>query len=205
MATAYRNDEIGDMSVRLNDMVGQLKTTLTRLKDTEEQANAMAELATCDPLTGIRNKTAYDQYIKSHEVAFLSGNEGFGFAMVDLNFLKKVNDTYGHDKGNVLIIKLSETVCMVFSHSPVFRIGGDEFIVVLQGRDYHSVEALIKEFRAVLDGFAKDPSLPPWEKVSAAIGYALYDKETDSCIEDVFKRADEAMYECKTRMKAHRE
>lgn len=205
VARAYRNDEIGDMSTHLNDMVDQLKTTLTKLKDTEEQADAMAELASRDSLTGIRNKTAYDRYIQSNEKSFLTGDEEFGFAMIDLNFLKRTNDTYGHDKGNVLIIKLCQTVCAIFVHSPVFRIGGDEFIVVLKGRDYHDIEALVKEFHATLDGFAKDPSLQPWEKVSAAIGYALYDRETDRSIDDVFKRADEAMYECKSRMKAHRE
>ena len=205
VATAYRNDEIGDMSVRLNDMVDQLKTTLTKLKDTEEQADAMAELASRDSLTGIRNKTAYDKYIQNNEESFLSGDESFGFAMIDLNFLKKTNDTYGHDKGNVLIIKLCQTVCAIFQHSPVFRIGGDEFIVVLKGGDYQNIDTLLKEFNSALDEFAKDPSLQPWEKVSAAIGYALYDKEKDSSIEDVFKRADEAMYECKTRMKANRD
>ena len=201
----FRNDEIGDMSIRLNDMVDRLKLTLTKLKDTEEQADAMAELASRDALTGIRNKTAYDKYIQNNEETFLSGDEEFGFAMIDLNFLKKINDTYGHDKGNIMIIKLCHTVCTIFDHSPVFRIGGDEFIVVLRGRDYHDIEALLKEFHVTLDEFSKDSSLEPWEKVSAAIGYALYDKGIDSSIEDVFKRPDEAMYECKTRMKAHRE
>ncbi|HAG68887.1 MAG TPA: hypothetical protein DCL38_02825 [Lachnospiraceae bacterium] len=201
----YRNDEIGDMSIRLNDMVDRLKLTLTRLKDTEEHADAMAELASRDSLTGVRNKTAYDKYIQTHEETFLSGDEGFGFVMIDLNFLKRTNDTYGHDKGNVLLIKLCQTVCAIFAHSPVFRIGGDEFTVVLRGRDYRDIEALLKKFHAKLDEFEKDSSLQPWEKVSAAIGYALYDREIDNSIEDVFKRADEAMYECKNRMKAHRE
>lgn len=201
----YRNDEIGDMSTRLNDMVDRLKNTLTKLKDTEEQAESLEELASRDSLTGIRNKTAYDKYIQGNEETFLSDDEGFGFVMIDLNFLKKTNDTYGHDKGNALIIKLCQTVCTIFDHSPVFRIGGDEFIVVLRGRDYRDIEVLIKQFHEKLDEFEKDSSLQPWEKVSAAIGYALYDKEIDKGIEEVFQRADEAMYECKTRMKAHRE
>lgn len=201
----YRNDEIGDMSIRLNDMVARLKQTLTKLKDTEEQADAMAELASRDSLTGIRNKTAYDKYIESNKETFLSGDEGFGFVMIDLNYLKKTNDTYGHDKGNISIIKLCKTVCEIFDHSPVFRIGGDEFIVVLKGRDYGNIEKLMRAFHERTAGFEKDASLQPWEKVSAAIGYALYDKEIDNGIEDVFKRADEAMYECKTSMRAHRE
>ena len=201
----YRNDEIGDMSIRLNDMVARLKQTLTKLKDTEEQADAMVELASRDSLTGIRNKTAYDKYIESNRETFLSGDEGFGFVMIDLNYLKKTNDTYGHDKGNISIIKLCKTVCEIFDHSPVFRIGGDEFIVVLKGRDYGNIEKLMRTFHERTAGFEKDASLQPWEKVSAAIGYALYDKEIDNGIEDVFKRADEAMYECKTSMRAHRE
>lgn len=201
----YRNDEIGDMSIRLNDMVARLKQTLTKLKDTEEQADAMAELASRDSLTGIRNKTAYDKYIESNKETFLSGDEGFGFVMIDLNYLKKTNDTYGHDKGNISIIKLCKTVCEIFDHSPVFRIGGDEFIVVLKGRDYGNIEKLMRAFHERTAGFEKDASLQPWEKVSAAIGYALYDKKIDNGIEDVFKRADEAMYECKTSMRAHRE
>ena len=201
----YRNDEIGDMSIRLNDMVARLKQTLTKLKDTEEQADAMAELASRDSLTGIRNKTAYDKYIESNKDTFLSGDEGFGFVMIDLNYLKKTNDTYGHDKGNISIIKLCKTVCEIFDHSPVFRIGGDEFIVVLKGRDYGNIEKLMRAFHERTAGFEKDASLQPWEKVSAAIGYALYDKEIDNGIEDVFKRADEAMYECKTNMRVHRE
>ena len=81
------------MSVHLNDMVDQLKTTLIKLKDTEEQADAMAELVSRDSLTGIRNKTAYDSYIQSNEKSFLTDEEGFGFAMIDLNFLRKTNDT----------------------------------------------------------------------------------------------------------------
>lgn len=125
--------------------------------------------------------------------------------MIDLNYLKKTNDTYGHDKGNISIIKLCKTVCEIFDHSPVFRIGGDEFIVVLKGRDYGNIEKLMRAFHERTAGFEKDASLQPWEKVSAAIGYALYDKEIDNGIEDVFKRADEAMYECKTSMRAHRE
>ena len=55
---------------------------------------------------------------------------------IDLNNLKTINDTYGHDKGNIAIMKLANMICEVFSKSPVFRIGGDEFAVILFKKDY---------------------------------------------------------------------
>ena len=64
----------------------------------------------------------------------------FGIAMIDLNNLKVINDTYGYEEGNYAIKKLCEIVCSVFSHSLVFRIGGDEFVVILKGADQKMYE-----------------------------------------------------------------
>jgi diguanylate cyclase (GGDEF)-like protein len=60
-----------------------------------------------------------------------------------LNNLKTLNETYGHDKGDLAIKKLSNLICRVFSHSPVFRIGGDEFAVILRGWDYEHYDTII--------------------------------------------------------------
>ena len=95
-------------------------------------------------------------------------------------------------------------VCEIFEHSPVFRIGGDEFIVILKNRDYRNVDSLIADFNKNLEDVQKDDTLQPWEQISAAIGYAKFDKKIDSTVDDVFKRADKAMYERKVAMKAER-
>ncbi|MBR1597334.1 MAG: diguanylate cyclase [Lachnospiraceae bacterium] len=205
-AVAYRNDEVGDMTYKLNEMVEQLKATLKELDDSKHHAEAMSELANKDALTGIRNKTAYDKIVLNMESDLKENRDTeFGIAMIDLNYLKKINDTYGHDKGNIAIKKLCMMVCHIFAHSPVFRIGGDEFVVILKSEDYNNIDKLIAEFEEQLAGFEKDDSLEAWEKVSAAIGYAIYDKSVDGNVEDVFKRADNEMYECKKKMKALRE
>ncbi|MBQ9359906.1 MAG: GGDEF domain-containing protein [Lachnospiraceae bacterium] len=201
-ASVYRNDEIGDITLGLNAMLDRLESTLTELDDTKLHAEEMSALANKDALTGIRNKTAYDKEVQKTEWDLLQGNTEFGFAMVDLNSLKKINDTFGHDKGNIAIKKLCHLICETFVHSPVFRIGGDEFAVILRGNDYHNIDRLISEFNKNIDTYATDDSLEPWEKVSAAIGYALYDKKIDSSVDNVFKRADQAMYEHKKQMKA---
>ena len=115
--------------------------------------------------------------------------------MVDMNGLKQLNDTYGHEKGNEAIRRTCSLICDVFKHSPVYRFGGDEFVVVIRERDYDDIEELVKQFNTS----AEATEGQPWEKVNAAIGYALYAGE--DTVEDVFRRADHIMYEQKKEMK----
>ena len=116
--------------------------------------------------------------------------------------MKIINDENGHNAGDVALMKLSSLICGVFSHSPVFRIGGDEFVVVLRNVDYKKVDVLIKEFNYKIDQLSKDEYLHTYERIKAAIGYAKYDPKTDKSVQDVFNRADEAMYIRKREMKS---
>jgi diguanylate cyclase (GGDEF)-like protein len=76
----------------------------------------------------------------------------------------------------------------------VFRVGGDEFVVILKNDDYDKVRSLVTTFNTTIDEVSVDMSINPWERVSAAIGYAIFDSSRDNDVEDVFKRADKAMY-----------
>ncbi len=197
-------DSMKQMEQDMNSNINALMETKESLKETEDKAEKLSELAKKDSLTGIRNKTAYDFEVNILEKDLEEGFTEFGLAMIDLNFLKRTNDTYGHEKGNVSICRLSDLICKIFEHSPVFRIGGDEFVVVLKHHDYRKIETLIEDFYKVLAEYEADPSLEPWEKISAAVGYAKYDASIDHSVEDLFKRADEAMYKKKVSMKAQR-
>jgi len=195
-----------NMIRELNEYMLNLTKTSKELHSTKERAAEMSELAHKDALTGIRNKTAYDKEIIKLEREILRNSElQFGIAMIDLNFLKKINDTYGHEKGNEAIKELCRIVCKVFCHSPVFRIGGDEFVVVLWGSDFNDRDQLVLEFAQILKEKDADTTLEPWEKISAAIGVATYDASQDTTVNDVFKRADTLMYENKKAMKATRD
>lgn len=204
-AAILRNDEVGDMAKQLNVMVDKLKNARSSLKDSQQRAEEMTQLATRDALTGIRNRTAYDREVQEMEWSMDDGLTDFGMAVVDLNFLKRINDVHGHENGNIAIKKLCAIVCTIFAHSPVFRIGGDEFVVILKNRDFEQAEALIASFKAQITALQNDASLAPWERVSAAIGYACYDSTTDTSVVHVFRRADKAMYACKKAMKALRD
>nr|MCR5025109.1 diguanylate cyclase [Lachnospiraceae bacterium] len=67
--------------------------------------------------------------------------------------------TYGHDKGNMAIKKLCHLVCVIFDHSPVFRIGGDEFVVILRGNDHDHYDELADSLNKEIESMSVDPSL----------------------------------------------
>lgn len=200
------SNAVTQMTADIRSYVEEILFVEKKADEMKRQAAQMTELANKDSLTGIRNKTAYDKESKKLEYDVETGKlSSFGIGMVDLNFLKKINDTYGHEQGNLAIKKLCYIVCTTFEHSPVFRIGGDEFVIILKGVDYENIERRIEEFNKKLADLAASETLEPWEKVSAAIGVAFYDKSIDANVINVFKRADQKMYECKKSMKAVRE
>ena len=209
---ANGKDEISVLSMQVSSMIMELENymrslleTAKELRDTQQKADAMNELAIKDALTGIRNKTAYDTEVQNMDWLIAQGKAEFSIAMIDLNYLKRINDSFGHEQGNIAIKKLCYIVCHTFTHSPVFRIGGDEFVVIIKNDDYKNRLQLVKDFNITLEALEKDVKLEVWEKISAAIGMADFDKTIDANVANVFARADKAMYQRKKEMKAVRE
>ena len=99
--------------------------------------------------------------------------------------------------GNKLIVAVARLIADIFKRSPVFRIGGDEFLVILQNRDLEEYEDLCEKFDAECAKEYINERIP----VSIARGFARYNPETDTQFVDVFNRADDAMYQNKRRMK----
>ncbi len=198
------SDKIAILILELEDYMKNLLKTSDELHATQEYISVVNEIANKDSLTGIRNRLAYDNEAVNLKWKIASGTAKFGIAVVDLNFLKRINDTYGHEKGNIAIKNLCTIVCKIFSHSPVFRIGGDEFAIILQGQDLENVDSLIAEFNTSMKHNQEKVNESPWEYITAAIGYSIYDPEIDNTVDNVFSRADKAMYARKKEMKAVR-
>mgnify|MGYP000134358869 CR=1 FL=1 len=187
---------IKQMTHDINDYIDNLMATTNELVKTRKTSDKMNELAHTDALTGVGNKLAYDQKAEQLSKEMQSGSAQFGIVMVDLNYLKKLNDNYGHEKGDMAIKKISSIICDVFGHSPVYRLGGDEFAVIAEYRDYEDIDDLVKEFKDTVSGAEGQP----WEKVDAAIGYAIYNG--NETVAEVLRRADRNMYEHKKSMKS---
>jgi len=160
----------------------------------EQEHNRALRMANRDALTGVKSKHAYIEAEDRINEDIRNGSEGeFAVAVCDLNDLKLINDTKGHKAGDEYIVKACQIICKVFDHSPVFRIGGDEFVAILRNSDY--------ENRAELRDRIGESNSSNTDGVIIACGIAEFDKERDSFLADVFERADEAMYNNKKELK----
>jgi diguanylate cyclase (GGDEF)-like protein len=146
----------------------------------------------------VKNKTAYDD--AASKLDMQEGEKEYGIVVFDANNLKKINDTYGHERGNIYLQNACRLTCRIFKGSPVFRIGGDEFVVILQGDDYDNCYKLLRDFDVEAERHNLETE-NEWEKINIAKGMVKYDPETDSNVESVFKRADARMYVAKQKMK----
>ena len=186
-----RTLEINLLSTAFENMIMNLR----------EHKNLQHRLAHRDSLTGLRNTTSYKGWVVDFNKKIKEGDASFGVTVLDINYLKKINDTYGHTYGNELIITASRIICDTFKRSPVFRIGGDEFVVILQNKDLADKEQLFAKFdsECATTYVEKDNVKFP---ISIAKGFSEFDPEKDTQFSEVFERADSEMYKNKRIMKA---
>ena len=187
------------------DVTQLVRTLLAAMK---KQSSELAERlekalrdANTDALTGVKNRNAYELSTGRINVEIESSNEKVEFMIVicDVNGLKSINDNIGHDEGNKLLVNACRLICRTFKRSPVFRIGGDEFVAILRNDDYENREALIGGLMERMTAENYDPMNV--NNVSFAIGAAEFDPAVDNSCADVFKRADGLMYEHKKAIK----
>ena len=162
----------------------------------EQAIGSAMDMANKDSLTGIKNKHAYANVEMQLDDEIEKNLEGqFAIAVCDVNGLKQVNDRQGHSAGDEFIRSACAIICNTFKHSPVFRVGGDEFVVLLRGQDYENRGELFEEFGKIQTE-NREKGL-----VTIAFGYSDYRQGTDLRVQDVFERADNRMYEYKKRFK----
>ena len=154
-------------------------------------------MAVVDSLTGVKNKHAYVQWEEKIDTDIERGaQEPFALVICDINSLKAVNDLYGHKEGDACIKKVCADICSVFSHSPVFRVGGDEFAILLTGEDYDRRNDLLEQINDV----PKDLSeIRIGETVAA--GMSVYKRGKHRSLMNMFEEADKAMYDRKQYLK----
>lgn len=183
-------DEIGTLS-------RVFQQTALKLKENMKSINAKAYL---DALTGIRNHTAYNEMVQELDAGLKERSRSVALLVADINYLKETNDHYGHETGNDLIIHITRLLCNTFKHSPVFRIGGDEFVVILEGEDLENYPVLSAQLMKNLENAHLDEErkIP----VSLAWGMARFKPARDTSFHDLFARADQRMYEHKQKIKS---
>ena len=172
-----------------------LGTSVLRTFVIGDEKNRIKNIATKDALTGVGNKHAFDE--AERQIIEEIENEDvnpFIIVVCDINDLKLINDTKGHLEGDLYIKKAAEGICSTFKNSEIFRVGGDEFIVICRDYDFNHIEDLLKQMSKINAENRQNG------EVQVAYGVAKYENGDD--VQDVFHRADKRMYEHKVWLKA---
>jgi len=160
-----------------------------------KKAEVYEKMAYRDALTELLNRTAFEKDIIMYE----EKKDDTYIAILDLNDLKKYNDTLGHDAGDRYIKTASEMIHRIFgSIGTCYRIGGDEFCVVSATATDGRMKLLTKELLEEEERYNK---MNPTAEIGIAFGYAKFDWKQDATLDDTRKRADELMYQREKEMK----
>ena len=208
LAAASRRLMDGDYTAELaeyngKDEVGTLTQSFRKMRDHMQlYISDLNSRAYTDALTGVKNKGAFN--ISARRIDSESRNPeqrtAYGIVMFDLDDLKVINDRYGHERGDIYLQTACRLICRVFAHSPVYRVGGDEFCVLMQFADYKARDELILEFDREAAAW-NEKAEQPWERIEVSRGMAVYRPERNETVEQVLDRADKAMYRNKRERK----
>jgi len=176
----------------------QLEKSRNLVEQRQIELTETKQIAYTDPLTGVKNKHAYvEEEDRIDKLIAKDQMEDFAVVVFDLNGLKKVNDTKGHDAGDVYIVEACHTIEKYFGHDNLYRFGGDEFVAILTKEACDNRIKSINEFEKYMDECLNT------DKPIISSGMSRYRKDKDNTYHAVFYRADKIMYSRKEVLKEH--
>ncbi len=210
-------ERLEGLNIKNNDEIGKLyQNFLANMKESifymsnynravgvienkEKEIAKISKMTYKDSLTKVSNKNAYVDAETALNEEIRAGLTEIGAVVIDINNLKYINDTFGHDKGDIYIKGCCRIICDTYRHSVVYRTGGDEFLVILKDRDFKARQGLYQKILSrYSECYAKEDA-EPWKRYSASVGYAVY--ETGDDLGRITRRADREMYKNKEKFR----
>ncbi len=190
-----------DINANTNDEVGVLansfKTTISVLQEKMDYINALAYK---DSLTSAMSDVAYNLAVQRINKS-LNEDTNLCIVVFDINNLKLINDNYGHEYGNKLLIESSNAITTIFNENNTYRIGGDEFVVIIENEEDDNILKLINDYNNLIKDTYLD--LPDTKhNIEIAYGYTKFDFLIDKSFDHMFNRADSLMYKHKKQLKS---
>ncbi len=181
-----RQDELGIVTSMFNEMVERLQEHQTRLE----------ELATTDPLTGLANRKQIMTSLELQMDGFSRHGTKFSLLMLDIDFFKKVNDTYGHQAGDSVLVELASILSTILrTLDTAGRYGGEEFVVILDTADQAQAVQSAERIRQAVERhvfLCQGHELRITVSVGASVIYP-----TDETVDSLIARVDKALYRAK--------
>ena len=182
------------------DEIGTLaRNTMVMVKQLKKRIGYIDTIAYTDNMTGLKNYTAYKRDLEAISKSLLQGNSNMGVFVIDINGLKSINDTLGHRHGNELIVCSGKIVANTFGYENVYRVGGDEFVAILQNACHDECIRYIEALKTKLE--------EPHGNIvcSLAFGFAIGNADNPVTYDDLFEEADKSMYFDKLQKKSRGE
>ncbi|WP_352403246.1 GGDEF domain-containing protein [Kandleria vitulina] len=179
-----------------DDYYQELDRLFRKEQEYKKQINNIELIANTDPLTGVKNARAYYEAISEIDDLILKDKlQEFGVIVFDVNNLKSTNDKYGHKMGDILLMTATRTIIKYFTDNDLYRIGGDEFVVMLKGKQFTNRKRILADFETEIKKNIENKG------VIIASGISIYRPRHDACYRLIFERADLRMYNCKALLK----
>jgi diguanylate cyclase (GGDEF)-like protein len=174
--------EFNQMAVYLNNM----------LESKEKLKTQLEHLAITDKLTGINNRLKIDELLQNEIVRSKRYNHAFGFAIIDIDNFKSINDNYGHQVGDSVLIKIAKILKENIRNVDYLgRWGGEEFVIICPETSLEGTLKLMEDLKKIIES----ESFETVGTVTASFGLTLFDLEDDAST--ILKRADDALYKAK--------
>ena len=184
-----------------NELLARTRTQIKRRRFSEylyKRLEERVEQASRDPLTGMYNRRHLEEQLQGMINDSVRAENGLSVIMADIDFFKSVNDNYGHDNGDQVIRQFSSRILQNIRRLDLaFRIGGEEFLIVMPKTNPQKAQIVGERLRAIIE----DTPFKITEgdgniTITTSIGLTSVVDESDT-VEMVLKRADEALYEAK--------
>ncbi len=158
----------------------------------ESQRRRLEQLATLDPLTGVKNRRAMEEELHKAVLNLQRHQIQYGLAIIDLDHFKAINDEHGHAEGDQVLIKCVDIITdQIRQSDQLFRFGGEEFVLLLPGTDESGLISVTQNLLEVIREQLQSPSA----RVTASFGLACLGAKENA--DDWMARADSALYQAK--------
>ena len=188
------HDEIGELAATFNQMVADMKRSTEQLQEANRKLH---EVSITDGLTGLCNYAHFMDELKKEEARARRSNSNFGVILFDLDLFKEVNDTYGHEKGNILLRAVSDILkANARRMDTVARYGGEEFAMLMpdsKGAEREVAERIRQKIESTdFTGIADTPL-----RITISGGVCTYPRDAQS-VNELLDKADKGLYTAKT-------
>lgn len=191
VATAGKMDYLENGPYKITTITDMTKSHEIQILQKKQESMLIEQriLATTDPLTGLYNRLKIDEIFEEYLKKSLVNNFSFSIIIIDIDNFKTVNDTYGHQSGDIILQEFSSLIKLnIRAEDMLGRWGGEEFLIITSIEDINKVESFASKLRKIIENF----EFSIVGQKTASFGISTYHKNDDA--KSMIKRADDALY-----------